>query len=121
MHSACLPPCCSYLLNPLRELGKRLRHLCRGGAARCRGREENHLISTERKASLLRRGAKHALAPVATHGVAKPFGGYESNAAPSTLLDGTHGEPHESMVEPLTALKDLLKILFGLDGLHGHA
>lgn len=121
MHSACLPPNRSYLLNPLRELGKRLGNLSRGGIARCGSREENHLISTERKACLPCRGAKHALAPVATHGVAKPLGGNESNAAPPTFLDGAHGEPHETMVEPLTALKDLLKILLGLDGLHGHA
>lgn len=82
------------------------------------GREEDHVVSVQGKTALPRRLAQDALAAVAVHGIPKTLRRDEGDPCGVALVELSHSDAQERIVEPLPAREDLLKIALGFDGLH---
>lgn len=81
------------------------------------GREENHVVTVQRKPALSCRFAQHTLAPVPEDGVSKPLRRDEGDPSGAALVKLSHSNAQEGVVEPLPAREDLLEITLRLDGL----
>ena len=89
---------------------------------RSAGRKEQHTSSFHGHAARPRGLPQYPLAPVAKDRIAQTLRGHKGNLASiirQALVNAKYGHPHERVTVSSSAREDLLKLLLGLDGLHG--
>lgn len=82
-------------------------------------REEDDVIPLGGILGRSRRRAQDALAPVAVDGVPQALGRHKGEPAITATVRLPHGKAHGWVIHALATLEDPLKLLLGLDGLHG--
>ena len=85
-------------------------------------RKEYDMRSFHGHIARARRLPQYPLASIAKNGVTQTLCRDEGDFAGfvrHTLVNAKYGHPHERVTVPSSAREDLLKLLLGLDGLHG--
>ena len=82
------------------------------------GREEDHVVPVDGKAALARGFPQNPLAAIPIDGVSQPLRRDEGDPCGVALVELSHSNAQERIVEPLPAREDLLKFTLGFDGLH---
>lgn len=82
------------------------------------GREEDHVVAVQGQPALAGSLSQDPLAAVPEDGVSQPLRRDEGDPCGVALVELSHSNAQERIVEPLPAREDLLKFTLGFDGLH---